>query len=271
MWLHGQGFPKGGDISKLIDKQNEDKREVLGEVVYADGRVHHSTAPELFGRQPKQRTITAAASEQSQPWSGHKTQLKPAWEPCLAFRAPRGGMTFADLALEYGAGALNVDGGRIGSDGGTKTVVPAPKGSAATNTYGKGIHGHKSAAIANLGRYPANLLLDDITAPMLDEQSRFFYCAKASKLERNGGLGTSTNNHPCVKPVNLCKYLATLILPPSSVETRRLLVPFSGSGSEMIAALLAGWDEVTGVEMDADYCEIAAKRLGHYLAAHTHV
>src|ERR1700722_439756 len=99
MWLHGQGFPKGGDISKLIDKQN---------------------------------------SATSQPWSGYKTpQLKPAWEPCLAFRAPRGNLTFADLALEFGSGALNIEGSRIGTDGGAKTVVPAPKGSAATNAFGK--------------------------------------------------------------------------------------------------------------------------------------
>ena len=42
---------------------------------------------------------------------------------------------------------------------------------------------------------------------------------------------------------------------------RRLLVPFSGSGSEMIGALLAGWDEVVGIERETEYCEIAEARL----------
>jgi len=43
-----------------------------------------------------------------------------------------------------------------------------------------------------------------------------------------------------------------------------LLVPFSGSGSEMIGALGAGWDEVVGVESDAAYCDIARARIKHH-------
>ena len=77
------------------------------------------------------------------------------------------------------------------------------------------------------------------------------------------GKGKRGSNNTHSLGINLCKYLATLILPPSSVEPRRLLVPFSGSGSEMIGALQAGWDDVTGVEMDADYYEIARKRIAH--------
>jgi len=97
-------------------------------------------------------------------------------------------------------------------------------------------------------------------AYQLDEQSkvrasRYFYCAKASKKERGD------NSHPCVKPIKLTHYLATLLLPPASVAPRRLLVPFSGSGSEIIGAVEAGWDQIVGVEQDADYCRIAEKRL----------
>ena len=73
------------------------------------------------------------------------------------------------------------------------------------------------------------------------------------------------NTHPCVKPIDLCRYLATLILPPKRETPRRLLVPFSGSGSEMIGALLAGWDEVVGIEMEAEYIEIAWARLTHWV------
>jgi site-specific DNA-methyltransferase (adenine-specific) len=77
--------------------------------------------------------------------------------------------------------------------------------------------------------------------------SRFFYCAKVSKAER--GLSA----HPCMKPIALCTYLARLLLPPPRADgqPRRILVPYSGSGSEMIGALAAGWDVVVGIEWDA--------------------
>jgi hypothetical protein len=121
--------------------------------------------------QYKTWNITTPGSEASAPWSGYKTpQLKPAWEPILCFRAPNQGKKYAELALEHGSGALNVEEGRVGVNGGTETVVPAPKGSAASNCYGKGIHGHKSAAIPGLGRYPANLVLDKDTGKMLGTQ-----------------------------------------------------------------------------------------------------
>jgi site-specific DNA-methyltransferase (adenine-specific) len=319
MWLHGQGFPKGQDLSKLIDKQHLVERTVIG--TNSNGSGSGSVVGMDCAKSMNKVYEITRPTEQSAYWSGHKTpQLKPAWEPCLAFRAPRCGNSYADLAVEHGSGSLNVDGARIGSD------LVGWGGS--SSPFGGLYSGGEARPVT--GRYPANLLLDDTTAPMLDEQSglskstasdrnseisssvgygqarfiksgihfgdsggasRFFYCAKAGKSERNAGLdgtpknpGGSTakgftrdkakgidrnrpvhNNHPCVKPINLCKYLATLILPPSSVEGRRLLVPFSGSGSEMIGALKAGWDDVTGVEMDAAYCAIARQRIAHAL------
>ena len=114
--------------------------------------------------------------------------------------------------------------------------------------------------------------------------SRFFYTAKAHKSERNAGLDVDAvttddgrltpidnpyqrgktkrqNHHPTVKPLELTKYLATLILPPQQGTPRRILVPFAGSGSEMIGAMLAGWDEIVGVEMSPEYVEIAQARM----------
>jgi site-specific DNA-methyltransferase (adenine-specific) len=162
----------------------------------------------------------------------------------------------------YGSGALNVDGTRIGRD------IVGWSGNPHCGRIFKGKYADtKKEARPVTGRYPANLMLDDTVARVLGGQSRFFYCTKASTSERDAGLDKSNNTHPCVKPLNLCRYFATLILPSSSVEHRRLLVPFSGSGSEMIGALLAGWDDVTGVEMDANYCRIAHKRIEHALAS----
>lgn len=114
--------------------------------------------------------------------------------------------------------------------------------------------------------------------------SRFFYTAKASKSERNAGLEgfeekegirsnaprenedvktpLRANHHPTVKPLSLTKYLATLIKPPTG---GRLLVPFSGSGSEMIGALQAGWEYVEGVELTEEYIPIAEARIKYWL------
>jgi DNA modification methylase len=123
--------------------------------------------------------------------------------------------------------------------------------------------------------------------------ARFFYCAKASRAERDAGLNgiapdtkriygggivsadhpetasgggdrAARNTHPTVKPLGITEYISRLLLPPSLDEPRRILVPFAGSGSEMIGAMRAGFEEIIGVEMDADYAEIARARLRYW-------
>jgi hypothetical protein len=73
------------------------------------------------------------------------------------------------------------------------------------------------------------------------------------------------NPHPTVKPITLTRWLATLLLPPAEYAPRRLLVPFCGTGSEMIGAGLVGWEHILGIEMDADTVAIAEARLRHWL------
>ena len=129
--------------------------------------------------------------------------------------------------------------------------------------------------------------------------SRFFFCSKASRRERELGCealpvrsaGAATNrkegsaalssprtganrtegarnHHPCVKPVAVAKYICTLALPPKRADgaPRKLLIPYSGSGSEIIGALLAGWDEITGIERERDYVDIAHARIAYAVA-----
>jgi site-specific DNA-methyltransferase (adenine-specific) len=110
--------------------------------------------------------------------------------------------------------------------------------------------------------------------------ARFFYCAKASKRDRNEGLdgfevkrpdtrsttgmGTfdekgvaaQSNHHPTVKPTDLMRYLCRLITPPSGI----VLDPFMGSGSTGKAATLEGLDFI-GIEQSAEYVEIAKARI----------
>ncbi len=79
------------------------------------------------------------------------------------------------------------------------------------------------------------------------------------------GETTRRNIHPTIKPLTLARHLATLLLPPAAYAPgRRLLVPFSGTGSEMIGGLLAGWDHISGVELDAQHVAIARARLRYW-------
>jgi len=68
-----------------------------------------------------------------------------------------------------------------------------------------------------------------------------------------------------VKPLDLARYLATLLLPPDEYAPRRILVPFAGSGSECIGAFMAGWDEIVGVEFIREYVDIARARLDYWM------
>jgi DNA modification methylase len=99
--------------------------------------------------------------------------------------------------------------------------------------------------------------------------SRFFYTSKAQRSEREAGLldlkddlDERVNSHPCIKPVDLIEYFATMILPPEREDDdRKLLQPFSGTGSEIIGSMLSGWDSITGIEREDEYVEIAEKRI----------
>lgn len=121
--------------------------------------------------------------------------------------------------------------------------------------------------------------------------ARFFYCAKASKADRNAGLddapeqptaagqfrpnhaegaangddgnpygrwSPTRNFHPTVKPTALMQWLVRLVTPPGGT----VLDPFMGSGSTGIAAVREGFSFV-GCEMGADYAEIARLRIDH--------
>ena len=87
--------------------------------------------------------------------------------------------------------------------------------------------------------------------------ARFFYCAKASKKDRNEGI---SNNHPTVKPTDLMRYLCRLVTPPNGT----VLDPFMGSGSTGKACVLEGF-EFIGIDKTAEYVEIAQARINAVL------
>jgi len=133
-------------------------------------------------------------------------------------------------------------------------------------------------------------------AEQIEAALPFQYEAKAARAEREAGLRgvvpclkcgqvdteyhindkgerepCRRNGHPTVKVIALCRWLATLLLPPAQYAPRRILVPFAGVGSEMIGAGLAGWDEMVGVELldteEEPNVTIGKSRLAHWLAA----
>jgi len=91
--------------------------------------------------------------------------------------------------------------------------------------------------------------------------ARYFYCAKASKRDRNDGC-ENINNHPTVKPVSLMSYLVRLVSPKGSV----ILDPFNGSGSTGKAVMYENKDRNTnykyiGIELSEDYLQISKERI----------
>lgn len=184
-------------------------------------------------------------------WQGYGTALKPAWEPIvLAMKKCEG--TFAANATKHGVAGINIEECRIATTDKLQSLEGSFsfRGSGGANETGKKI----VMRDAGKGRWPANLILDD---EMLGEASRFFYQAKVSKQER------LESTHPTLKPIALTEYLARLLLPPAHKDgsPRRILVPFSGAGSEMIGCLRAGWDEVVGIEMEPEYVADAERRI----------
>lgn len=72
------------------------------------------------------------------------------------------------------------------------------------------------------------------------------------------------NIHPTIKPLSLCEWFARLLAPPDHYAQagRRMLVPFSGSGSEMAGVIISGkWEFVQGVELEEKHIKIANVRL----------
>jgi site-specific DNA-methyltransferase (adenine-specific) len=84
--------------------------------------------------------------------------------------------------------------------------------------------------------------------------SRFFYCAKASKRDRN--TNGAANTHPTVKPTELMRWLIRLVTPPGGI----ILDPFGGSGSTGVAAQ-ADSVRCILIEREDEYLQIIRDRL----------
>ncbi|HFH2505793.1 DNA-methyltransferase [Pseudomonas aeruginosa] len=258
-------------------------------------------------------------------YEGWGTALKPGHEPICMARKPLAG-TVARNVLAHGTGALNIDGCRIPSepmppntgagglprrredeqrgpgavsqphaggrwpanlihDGSPEVVALFPHTKSGVMKGGTIRAAQDAPGSVCYGTYGGNATSEDTFG---DEGSaaRFFYCAKATRRDRNEGCEhmerkplhwssgsqnpgsfqsegtdkTSQNNHPTVKPTDLMAYLVRLVTPPGG----KVLDPFTGSGSTGKAAVREGF-EFVGIEREAPYLAIAEARIAHEL------
>lgn len=277
-WVYGSGFPKSLDVSKAIDKAAGGDREVLGVARRSNAR--GQVTNKVNWVRDVEYNITAPATEAAHQWQGWGTALKPALEPITVARKPLIGTVAANV-LEYGTGAINIDGCRIPRDPDDVSGWSASGSNESENRSMSGKNYNRAPKPDADGRWPANFIHDngDEVTALLGGASRFFYCAKASKRDRDEGLELwekrnnmrvngpreseeakhatkLANFHPTVKPTDLMRYLCRLVTQPGGV----VLDPFMGSGSTGKAAILEGFRFI-GIEREPEYFQIAEARI----------
>lgn len=340
MWLYGSGFPKSLNIGKVMDKYlKTGNASWNGTGDSSNGALGYSKLQHNQGYRPadysnKHQNKEEITEDLAKKWNGWGTALKPAYEPILVAMKPNDG-SYAENALKWGVSGLNIDESRVGFDMNSKGDLhaidqlerQAKSGVKVFNQEGNAKL-QKFSQKAPIGRFPANVILDEEAGKMLDEQSgvskggktydytgkkqyqvkgfvpnnkpnspsnrgdkggasRFFYCAKASRKERNMGLERfekkqtwasqekresnsfdifesdgrpktiNQNNHPTIKPLKLMEYLCTLTKTPTGGI---VLDPFMGSGTTGMACVNTGRDFI-GIEIDEDYFKIAQARI----------
>ena len=277
MWVYGSGFPKSHNVSKGIDKATGFEGEVVAtekvDIGMQGGSMHAGRETNVVERDV--RELSDAAKQ----WDGWGTALKPAHEPMVLARKPLIG-TVANNVLTHGTGGLNIDGSRVEGE-----FIETTNGNSNAIYGDLSANGGENWKSHNQGRWPANFIHDgsDEVNELLGEPARFFYCAKASKRDRNEGLdgfdsvvsggmqgrqdgsmGSITmnkNHHPTVKPTTLMQYLVRLVTPPNGI----VLDPFMGSGSTGKACAYEGFDFI-GIEQSAEYVAIAQARIDFAVA-----
>lgn len=265
MWVYGSGFPKSMALDKSIEGKlttgsaNKTQfKNLSGELVdrgnygYAKMQNEQGNRPADYNLiEEKRLDKLNPTTELAKKYSGWGTCLKPAYEPIIVAQKPTEG-SITDNVIKYGVGGMNIDECRVGDESETSSYTE------------------------HNGRFPANLIHDgseEATKDMYsanntyeDEGSvaRYFYCAKASRKDRDEGLDKfdTKNIHPTVKPVFLMQYLVRLVTPKGGT----ILDIFNGSGSTGKAVAYENKErdanyKYIGIELDPEYCEISRARI----------
>ena len=321
MWLYGSGFPKSMNVGKALDKKLGNERESFGTKLKKAGDMRGGN----YVKGGDYKSIEIEITKGNTEWEGWGTALKPAHEPLVLARKPLSENSVVDNVLKHRTGGINIDECRVeGNDakypdtnpdfrdqgrqskenmgidklsfGQTKNVKRKKvvrksrdeNGVWTNDNSGMKAEGSEYADADPRGRFPSNVMHDGSGSikELFEDKSKYFYCAKTSKAERNQGLDNfikknkvfngqspnaskdmkgveqkfttkpSANIHPTVKPIKLMKYLCRLITPKGGT----ILDPFMGSGSTGMAAKEENFDFV-GIEKEEEYFNIATARI----------
>jgi DNA modification methylase len=213
-------------FDRTVESKNFAEREVIGQKMSGIANKDEKPRHTIGASKAVEVDITTPSTAEAQQWAGWGTALKPAFEPVVVGRKPFGkGVTVAENVLAWGVGGLNIDASRIGTEIRKNNVKDFSNQHG--NKFGNGAPIEKVGESLVQGRWPANVILDKVTAGLVDEQSgvsvskaggkagthpgpmdwgkenadtprgghddsggasRFFYQAKASKRDRNEGL-----------------------------------------------------------------------------------
>lgn len=330
MWLYGSGFPKSFNVGKAVeglltlgtsnttaqhklngeklDKGNWGLCKMQKEQEYRDK--DYDTEGEVNYRLGKLNPTT----EEGKKWNGYGTCLKPAYEPIIVARKPIE-KSVAENVLKYGCGAINIDECRVGNE--TIKECPDHEGRFPSNvilTYDETDFDEVCGGMPNTKSYESNYnfessnndnpshLYTNIKSGIHygdnGSASRYFYCAKASKKDRDEGLdmfedrnmrteqnreihsagceyvengkvkqnphlqsSIKKNFHPTVKPIDLMQYLVRMFTPKGG----SILEPFAGSGSTGKATMFENRERnanytITMIEITHEYIPIIKAR-----------
>lgn len=298
-WHYGSGFPKSLNISKAIEKKKGIEGATINQKSYPDmrgGNYGNAAEVRLSGGD------YLPVSEDGLKWNGWGTALKPATEFWTLARKPISEKTVAENVLKHGTGGLNIDGSRVEYSETNKPIPQLAQGKTEINTnngmYGGNSYNDsktKSTIGGTLdGRFPANVIFDEFTGKILDEQTGVLNKQAVCKTDNKSGWqnkyvggnevnaverklyldegGASRffycpkadnyernkkvkNNHPTVKPIDLMRYLVKLITPKGGI----CIDPYCGSGTTCIGAKLELINYI-GIEREEEYCRIAEAR-----------
>ena len=269
--------------------------------------------------------ITAPSTDLAKQWEGWGTTLKPSFEPIIVARKPFKG-SLVDNIIKYGVGGINIDECRVENQhfeikngdydnnenqscfGNIKRTPKEYNSRFPANTiltYDEtdfeevcgGFPKTKNITKSHIAKNSDNNINFNASKEVSiigyndsGSASRYFYCAKASKKDRDEGLeefdyknldigderpsggswerrtGKKTlprkNIHPTVKPTELMQYLVRLVSPKGAT----ILDPFMGSGSTGKAVMLENKEKEAnykfiGIEKEREYCDIAEERI----------
>jgi site-specific DNA-methyltransferase (adenine-specific) len=321
-WVYGSGFPKSLNIGKAVDKLQGNERETVREYETHDIR----NAGLMDRKPSLTVVETKGTSEWEGWGTSLKPALEPitvARKPIeKGLSVAENCLKWGTGGINIDGGRVEIP---DGDDSGWSGSYAVPPAGSATNAFGVHKFDKVVRDKPPIGRWPANFIHDGSQEvlelfPMTKSGSikagrpngtsfsiggelgkriskydtqgdsgsaaRFFYCAKASKQDRDegceeivaktwkdqgfrdnetthlsprAGAGRTSllrNNHPTVKPTSLMRYLCRLVTPPGGT----ILDPFMGSGSTGKAAALEGFRFI-GIELEKEYTAIAEKRI----------